>query len=184
MAAARGTRHRFARPHSYRVARSRSPCRARLPACPRGTSVVCCLQVSKARCLVVAATMSWVRQARQRALMHRLRRSIRPALLLAFAWLFGVATPLHCIVHCHLHPFLLSTAASDPRQHVCHLDIGVAAEQQLTGSRISLPSVVQLLITNSPLAWIVIPDGHDAVAAAQPSPLRRDAPPPTPPPRS
>jgi len=47
--------------------------------------------------------------------MHRLRRSIRPALLLAFAWLFGVATPLHCIVHCHLHPFLLSTAASDRR---------------------------------------------------------------------
>jgi len=105
-------------------------------------------------------------------------------MLLAIAWLFGIATALHCIIHCHLHPFLLSTTASDPRQHVCHLDISVAAEQQLAGGRMHLPHVVQLLITSSPLAWIVIPDGHDVVAVAQPSPLRRDTPPPTPPPRS
>lgn len=74
-----------------------------------------------------------------------LRRLRRPLLLFAVAWLFGVATPLHCIIHCAVHPFLLAAATSDPRQHVCHLDIGGDAGHQLASGRVTLPHVVQVL---------------------------------------
>ena len=148
--------------------------------CPSGANVVCCARVSQAGYVVIVAASSFMRRAVPGGLVRRLRRS---AALLAVAWLFGIAVPLHCIVHCAVHPFLLAASAGDPRQHVCHLDTGGDVGPQLASSRMTLPHVVQLLVGAPSLDWIMpLGRGAASVPPQVPAP-HHGMTPPTPPPR-